>query len=156
VNLSLSRSDDAPLDWLDDAVVRTLEKICRPLEPLEATVNVVVVDDSYIRDINARFRDKDTPTDVISFSYLDDIAPGLPEGHDDLAGEIYISHDTVEKEAARAEVGAAHMFLRVGVHGLLHVLGYEHEADDEAALMEGRERDILSAHLGRECADALF
>lgn len=152
MNLSLSRSDDAPPDWPDQDVARTLENICRSLEPAEATVSVVVVDDAFIQDLNARFRGKDRPTDVITFSYLDDEA----QEHDDLAGEVYISYDTVTRDAAGAGVDDAHLFLRMGVHGLLHVLGYEHEADADADVMEGKERDILTQHLGRENAEALF
>jgi probable rRNA maturation factor len=153
VNLSLSRSDDAPLEWLDDGVVATLDRISRSLEPSDATVGVVVVDDHFIRDINARFRGKDRATDVISFSYLDDDSPAA---EDNLVGEVYISHETVTADAAKRAVDVALLFLRVSVHGLLHVLGHDHETDEEADRMERRERDILSSHLGDQPADGLF
>lgn len=152
MNLLLSRSDDIPLAWLDD-VVGMLEVICRTLEPRDAGVSVVVVDDPFIHDINLRFRGKDRPTDVISFSYLEDDSPGED---DELVGEVYISHETVLKEAADIGVDVAHLFLRVGVHGLLHVLGYDHESDADTSRMEGREREILVAHLGHERTAALF
>jgi probable rRNA maturation factor len=153
VRLSLSRSDETPLEWLDDGVLRTLERISGSLEPREATVGVVVVDDRFIRDINARFRGKDRPTDVISFSYLDDNPPPV---EDDIAGEVYVSHETVAAEATRMAVDVRHLFLRVGLHGLLHVIGYDHETDEEAERMERRERDILSEHIGPRPADGLF
>jgi len=151
VNLSLSRSDDVPLAWLDGAT-DTLEEIGRSLDPIGAGVNIVVVGDAYIRDINARFRGKDRATDVISFSYLDDDTPG----DDDLAGEVYISHDMVKKEADDLGVDVSHLFLRLGVHGLLHIQGYEHDTDDDARRMEVREREILAAHLGEVAAALLF
>jgi probable rRNA maturation factor len=150
VNLSLSRSDDVPLQWLDDALVDTLENICRTLEPSDGDVGMVVVDDPYIRGINGRFRGKDRPTDVISFSYLEDADA------DGLVGEVYISHQTVEREANDLGVDVAHLFLRIAVHGLLHVLGHDHEADDEARRMEERERAILEQHLGPGPAAVLF
>lgn len=48
------------------------------------------------------------------------------------------------------------LFLRIGVHGLLHVLGHGHETDEDAARMEEREREVLSGHLGRRALDAMF
>lgn len=150
MNLSLSRSDDLPeLDWLD-GVVSTLDSVCASLEPAHAAVGIVVVDDPFIRDINRRFRGRDRSTDVISFSYIDDL-----DG-DDLAGEVYVSYETVARQARELDVREAHMFLRVAVHGLLHVLGHDHETDSDAAAMELREREILTTHLGPGPADALF
>jgi rRNA maturation RNase YbeY len=152
VNLSLSRSDEiTALPWLDDAA-DTLESICESLDPEDATVGVVIVDDPFIRDINRRFRDRDLATDVISFSYLGDDDVGA----DDLVGEVYVSHDSVAREAEEAGVAVAHMFLRVAVHGLLHVLGHDHGSSAAATRMQRREREILCAHLGPEPADALF
>jgi probable rRNA maturation factor len=152
VNLSLSRSDEVPLDWLA-GVTDTLEKICRSLDPDGAAVNLVVVDDEFIRDINARFRGQDKPTDVISFSYLNDET--RTDG-DELVGEVYVSHETVAREADEMGVDVAHLFLRMGVHGFLHVLGHEHDTGDGALRMERQERNILDTHLGADASSALF
>lgn len=150
MNLSLSRSDGVSLQWLDDELIDTLHRICRSLEPSDGDLGMVVVDDPFIRDINARFRGKDAPTDVISFSYLDDA------DDDGLVGEVYISHPTVEKEATDLGVDVSHLFMRIAVHGFLHVLGYDHERDEDARRMEAREREILDRHLGPALAAALF
>jgi len=125
--------------------------MCAPLGPAARTLDVVVVDDAFISDLNARYRGKDKPTDVISFSYLDDDAPG-----DDLAGEVYISHETIGRDAVELGVDVRHLFLRIGVHGALHVLGRDHERADEAERMEREEREILIAHLGEGPAARLF
>jgi probable rRNA maturation factor len=129
-----------------------MRRIGAALGPTGGTVGVVVVDDAFIRDINARYRGKDEPTDVISFSYLED---GVAD-EDDLVGEVYISHETLVRDAGALGVEARHLFLRIGVHGLLHVLGYDHESDEDAERMERAEREILLAHLGTEPTARLF
>jgi probable rRNA maturation factor len=69
---------------------------------------------------------------------------------------VYISYQTIEKEAKRLGVDPGLVFLRVGVHGLLHVVGFDHETDEDAALMEREERSILSRTLAPEELEALF
>ena len=154
MNLSLNRSDDAPLPWLNDEVVASVRRVCESLDPPAVTVNLVVVDDRYIRRINREFRNIDESTDVISFSYLEDRGPAVEE--DDIAGEVYISHQKIEKEAKELGVEPGRMFLRIGVHGLLHVIGYDHEADEDAARMEQKEKSLLSGWLASEDVEALF
>jgi probable rRNA maturation factor len=155
VNLSLNRSDESELPWLDDETVGFLRQVGRSLGPAAATVNLVVVDDRYIREINREFRDIDKPTDVISFSYLDDDGPA-PKDDDHLAGEVYISYQTIEKEAKELGVASGMLFLRAGVHGLLHVVGYDHAAEDDATRMEQEERSILSGLLAPTDLEALY
>jgi probable rRNA maturation factor len=140
---------------LSEEVVEAMGRAGESLEPHGETVNVVVVDNSYIRGINREFRNIDEPTDVISFSYLSD-QDSAPHGDDDLAGEVYISYQTIEKEARELGVDPGSVFLRVGVHGLLHVVGFDHESDEEADFMERREKSILSGVLAPAVLDALF
>lgn len=156
MKLSLSRADDAPLDWLDDGAVETLGRICESLGPADRTASVVVVDDETIQSLNARFRGKDQPTDVISFSYLDEEPALQGPAEDDPAAEIFISHQTIARDAADSGVEVSHLFLRMGIHGLLHALGRGHDTDEEAERMESEERDILSAHIGPGPAAKLF
>ena len=152
MNLSLSQSDDVPAEWIDQATREVLSEIAGQLDPHDATVGLVLVDDARIQEINREFRDKDHPTDVISFSYLEDDSPG----GDDLVGEIYISHQTLEKEATELGVDTGKMFVRIAVHGLLHVLGYDHEVDEETERMEAREREILERYLTPQDVAALL
>lgn len=153
MNLSLSRSDEANLPWLDDAVIESMRRVCEALGADDLTVDMIVVDDPRIQTINREFRGVDRPTNVLSFSYLDD---DLPHEGDDLAGEVYVSHQTVEKEANDLGVSPRCAFLRVGVHGLLHVLGYDHERDSDAERMAAEERRILSPLLAPEEMEAFF
>jgi probable rRNA maturation factor len=103
----------------------------------ELTVRVVGRDES--RDLNARYRDKDAPTNVLSFPA--DLPPGveLP-----LLGDIVICAPLVEREArAQGKAIRAH-WAHLTVHGLLHLLGYDHQEEAEAAAMEALETRILA------------
>lgn len=152
MNLSLSLSDGVRADWVDDALEARIREIAKTMGPDEFIVDVVVVDDTFIRDLNRRFRDQDKATDVISFSYLDDVE----KSREDLAGEIYISCETLARDAAGIGVDVRHLFLRIGVHGLLHVLGRDHATEVEAEQMEAEERRVLTAYLPPETVAALF
>jgi len=155
VYLSLNRSDETDIPWLNEEVIDSIRSAGEAMEPRAVTVNVVLVDDPYIRNINREFRNIDQPTDVISFSYLKEDGP-VVQCEDDVAGEIYVSYQTIEKEARRLGVGPGSVFLRVGVHGLLHVVGFDHENEGDAALMEREEKSILAGVLTPAELNALF
>jgi probable rRNA maturation factor len=135
--------------------VHNLRRVGAALDPITEIVDVVVVDDAYIRRLNRDFRDIDEPTDVISFSYLNDSAPRRRD-EDDPAGEVYISHQTVERQAGLLGIDPGTLFLRIGVHGLLHIVGYDHVSEEDASKMEDRERALLTSCLPAEELDELF
>ncbi len=153
MKLSLNRSDNVETPWLDEGIVESLRKISVSLGPDAQIVNLVFVDDPYIREINKEFRNIDRATDVISFSYIDDEGPNAG---DDLAGEIYVSSETIEKEAKELGVSPKVLFLRVSVHGLLHVIGFDHEGEQDTARMEQKERSILENYLNAAQLDSFF
>lgn len=154
MKLSLSLSEGDRPAWLDDDVEGKLRKIAESLGESGASVELILVDDGYIRSINRDFRGLDHPTDVISFSYLDDADSNLWE--EDLAGEIYVSRETIERDASALGVEARNHFLRTGVHGLLHILGYDHESNPDAARMESEERRLLGHAMTSPEIDELF
>lgn len=138
-----------------------LEAMCGALEPARAAVDLIIVDDAHIRRINREYRSDDRPTDVISFSYLEGGAGSQRkdasfEPGDDLAGEIYVSYETLEKEATAQGIELKNLFLRIGVHGLLHIVGYDHGTDSETRKMEDMERKVLGEHLRPSEIEALF
>jgi len=153
VNLLLSLSDETRLDWLDAPTRRALTAIAAGLQPEGRAVGLVVVGDEEIRAINRDFRSVDAATDVLSFSYLDE---GEPLEPGDPVGEIYVSFETLEREARELRVDVKQLFLRVGVHGLLHVLGYDHADDAGAERMEQAERTALLSFLDADDVDRLF
>ena len=100
----------------------------------EEVFSVLYAGDATLQALNRGWRGKDAPTNVLSFP--------APEGSGSL-GDIALAFDTLEREAAGQGKLLADHATHLLVHGLLHLLGYDHEADDEAAEMEGLERDIL-------------
>ena len=99
-------------------------------------VVVLLTDDGAVRDLNARFRAKDRPTNVLSFP-----APETAEPH---LGDIVLAYGVCADEAAAQGKSLADHLSHLVVHGVLHLLGYDHMEDDEAEEMEGEERTILA------------
>jgi probable rRNA maturation factor len=110
--------------------------------PAQGGIAVLVDGDERIRALNRLWRGVDKPTNVLSFSYPDTPA-GLPRH----IGDIAISYQTAAAEAAAEGKPFAHHMKHLAVHGFLHVLGYDHESDEDADAMERLERTIL-ARLG--------
>lgn len=101
-------------------------------------VSVVIGDDELLRSLNARFRRKDQPTDVLSF-------PGETPGPYRHLGEVVISVDRAVAQAPRYEHEVADELARLLVHGLLHLLGYDHHSPAEGRRMRAAERRHLDA-----------
>lgn len=122
---------------LDRAVVAGLAR--EGLDPSGVEVSVALVDDERIRGLNKEFRAKDAPTDVLSFS-MDD--QDVPEG-EAILGDIVISLETAARESGEMG-GFTRCVAFLAIHGLLHLLGYDHDNDEDAEEMEAREREILA------------
>ncbi len=110
-------------------------------------VAVMLTDDDGVRTLNRDWRGLDKPTNVLSFpaAWQDDGAPETGAPH--MLGDIAIAYQTTRREAESEDKPFANHLSHLTVHGFLHLLGYNHMTDDEAAVMEGLERDIL-ARLG--------
>ncbi len=112
-------------------------------------VSLLACDDTRIADLNAEFREKPTPTNVLSWpseergSDEDGGNPDLPEGPDPELGDIAIAYDTCARESEAAGKPMRDHVTHLLVHGVLHLLGYDHIRDKDAALMEGLEVEIL-------------
>lgn len=123
--------------------------------PYEAEVSLTLVDNNRIHDINKEFRDIDRPTDVLSFpmveyddagefAFLEDEDDCFnPETGELMLGDIIISLDKVEEQA----IAYGHSFTReyafLIAHSMLHLMGYDHMTDDDASIMEAKQRAIL-------------
>jgi len=140
--------------WLDKELSAKLRRIAAALVQSHFPVNVILVDDDYIQKLNRDFRGLDRPTDVISFSYIDDVEM-VPAGESPV-GEVYVSYETLEREAELKGIEVKNLFLRTGVHGLLHVVGYEHQTDGEARRMEREERRLLLDEMSPSEVDQLL
>lgn len=110
---------------------------------INAEFNVIFIDNDEIRRINKEYRGKDQVTDVISFAFEDNL--DVVYDNYRLLGEIYISVDKAREQA----VEYGHSYLReiafLAVHGLLHLLGYDHMEKDEEEIMFKKQEAILNA-----------
>jgi probable rRNA maturation factor len=120
------------------------------LEPEEWEVSLLACDDARIATLNAEFRGNPTPTNVLSWpseeraSDAPGTRPDLPlPGPDPELGDIAIAYDTCLREAEDGGKPLADHVTHLIVHAVLHLLGYDHENDPDAALMEGLETEIL-------------
>ncbi len=127
------------LEVLDDPesfVLRALGAVTAEVDLDEdEAFSVLLADDAALQALNRQWRGKDKPTNVLSFP--------APDGAGTL-GDIAIAYETVAREAHEQGKTIADHATHLLVHGLLHLLGYDHEADSDAAEMEGLERDILA------------
>jgi probable rRNA maturation factor len=119
-------------------------------------VAIVLTDDSAIRTLNRNWRQKNAATNVLSFPVRENLPSPLPRAEKQrakigsvprLLGDIVIAYETTEREARAERKPFAHHLTHLAVHGFLHLVGYDHVADEEAEAMEGLETAIL-ARLG--------
>lgn len=135
--------------WGDGEDVLPLARACANMiwQQLNFTdysteLSLVLSDDESIRKINAQWRQQDKPTNVLSFPAFNTL-PGQKPGP--MLGDIIIARETVEREAQQENKPFNHHLSHMIVHGMLHLLGYDHEEDAEAEQMEEMERKILLA-----------
>ena len=133
--IDIEAEDDA---WSGDVpdvegvVRRAAEQVAPP-----GDVVILLTDDETVRDLNGRFRGKDRPTNVLSFPAPENAQPHL--------GDSVLAHGVCAAEArAQGKPFADHLSHLV-IHGILHLMGHDHEADDEAEAMEAKERTLLAA-----------
>lgn len=114
-------------------------------------VGVLFSDDSHLQALNAEYRQKDVPTNVLSFPAFDVktlLSGEIPfTDHEPIPlGDIVLSFDMLHKEVLDKGIPFHHHALHLFIHGFLHLLGYDHMTDDEADVMEALETQLL-AHL---------
>ena len=109
----------------------------------QAELSILLLDDPAIAELNQRYRDKQGATDVLSFPMHDPEAPPLPVA---LLGDVVISLDTARRQAAEQQIPLLEELAALLTHGILHLVGYDHERGaDEAHTMRARERAIGQA-----------
>jgi probable rRNA maturation factor len=113
----------------------------------EAELAVMLTDDAGIRTLNSNWRGIDKPTNVLSFPALQPSGAGKPDDAPRMLGDIAIAYETTRKEADDEQKPFDHHLSHLAVHGFLHLIGYDHEKDDDAEAMEALEQEIL-AQLG--------
>jgi probable rRNA maturation factor len=107
--------------------------------PEGAELSLLFTDDAHIKSLNRKFRGKSKPTNVLSFPG----APAANGGIGPILGDIVLAAETVSREAEGERLTLEAHLTHLILHGFLHILGYDHEDDGEAGLMEGLETAIL-------------
>lgn len=127
-------------DWsgaLLDSDLEAAASAIREETGASGEVALALGDDAFVRSLNVQFRGKDKATNVLSF----------PAGEPGFLGDVALARETVAREAAEQGKSQRDHARHLLVHGILHLLGYDHETDEQAIAMETLERRIL-ARLG--------
>ncbi|MCR4392736.1 MAG: rRNA maturation RNase YbeY [Dehalococcoidales bacterium] len=134
------------IEWLQQIVEKTLlaENI-----PPNAEVSLVIVGQERIQELNREYRGKNRPTDVLSFSLIEqkenetEAFIGPPDGLNHL-GEVIISYPQAVLQADEHQHSIKKEMVILIIHGILHLLGYDHEQPEKAPTMVAREKEILN------------
>ncbi len=145
-----------------DAAVRAAALPGLDAHPAPVEVSIKLTDDAEVHALNREWRDKDKPTNVLSFPMLeqDEIEqfhhaqpvsppviniPGDPSEMELLLGDIILAHETCAAEAKEKNIPVAHHATHLVIHGMLHLLGYDHIEEAEAESMEALEVKALAS-----------
>ena len=139
---------DESLNDYEQIYLSLLEKTLKHLSlNFDPYISVTIVDNEYIHEINRTYRHKDAPTDVISFAFMD----GNPDrdnlfhsGKMVVLGEIYISYQKAEEQALAYGHSLDRELKVLFVHGLLHLLGYDHMKKEDEEIMFPLQEEILA------------
>ncbi|MDG1522076.1 MAG: rRNA maturation RNase YbeY [Hellea sp.] len=122
--------------YITDVTPGIIDKILTLLErPIANELSIALVDDKEIQFLNKKFRDKNKATNVLSFP---------SNGPAPILGEIILSYETLKKEAEELLIPFKHHLIHMLVHGFLHLQGFDHQTDEDAAAMEKLEVRVLS------------
>lgn len=125
-----------------ERLVRRAEALLAALGRSEAELSVALVDEPAMAELNVRWRGREGPTDVLSFSLLE--GEGA-EHHRGLLGDVVLCLPVAARQARTLRHDLDEELLRLLIHGTLHLLGHDHEREDEAAVMQAEERRLWEA-----------
>jgi probable rRNA maturation factor len=120
-----------------------VQRICNLIK-IDADISVILCDNNIIHAINREYRNKNKPTDVISFSYMEYPFPAVESAPEPL-GDIYISLEKAMENARSYEVKYSDEIKRLLIHGILHLIGYDHErSPEDERIMQEKEEQIFN------------
>jgi probable rRNA maturation factor len=147
VNVFVSDEQDEPLDA---AGLRRFAQLVLEAEELPAMTEmaIIYVTAVQIAEYNRRFMGREGPTDVLAFP-LEDLRPGavpVPMANEPplVLGDVFVCPEEIRRRAAELGIGYEDFLYLLTVHGILHLLGYDHENEDAAEVMERREEELLA------------
>jgi len=121
---------------------QTLKKLLRLVDCRDKELSLLVVDDAVIQEINARYLGRNYPTNVISFAFAEGEFSGI---NPQILGDIVISAETALRDADSGNLPLSDEMDFLIIHGLLHLLGYNHETDngEERERMQKKEQELF-------------
>lgn len=117
---------------------------CKKLDIINPLFNIIIVDREKIQQINRDYRNKDAVTDVISFAFEE--VPDVKYDNLRFLGEIYICYDRCKEQALEYGHSIERELCYLSIHGLLHLLGYDHIKEEDKVIMRALEEEILSEY----------
>ena len=138
--VEIIRRDDGK-EFLSRKLKKVAQKVLEIVEHGQAELSIALVGNAEIRTLNAKFRKKDYPTDVLSFPAGDELPTGVR-----LLGDVVISVEKAREQAKQRERALNEEMVTLLIHGVVHLLGYDHERSAKDARIMGRlERKIYQA-----------
>ncbi len=138
------------LDNLEEKIKDVIHHSFKQMLPLtdlvieSAEACIVLGDDILIQDLNARYRNKDKPTNVLSFANID--SENFPETAFEpsfFLGDVILSYETILKESTEKNISMLDHTLHLCIHGFLHLLGFDHQNEQQTNEMQDHEKSIL-------------
>ena len=148
MNILLSHEvENLPLDeTLEAEICRAVEKVGELYDAADAEVSITLTDDAHIHALNRAYRAVDHPTDVISFALNESEEPEIAGGPSvNILGDIVLSVERAKAQAAEFGHSLRRELVFLTVHGMLHLLGYDHIEEDERLEMEAEQRHVMAA-----------
>ena len=133
-----------------DAAVKVAHNSALTDPPIPISVSIKLSDDEEVHSLNREWRNKDKPTNVLSFPMLDDdeldaLDAGEFISPEIMLGDIILAHGVCAAEAKRKEISLADHATHLVIHGMLHLFGYDHVDDDDGEAMEAMEVKALAS-----------
>ncbi|MDI6799896.1 MAG: rRNA maturation RNase YbeY [Actinomycetota bacterium] len=142
----IDKQSDLKLNgWLIKRLAKFVLKSLGQGESVE--LSLVLVDEEEMEDLNLEYRDIEKPTDVLSFPLYDDFS-NSNSNRPLILGDVIICPSVAKRNALESGIDFLKEIDLLVVHGILHLLGYDHETEEEADIMESKEAEILKTYYG--------
>ena len=139
MSLFISYSTNFPIsDSLEEKLNKALSYIFKEEGITDSSINLKILTDEDIKELNKKFRNKNTTTNVLSFSN-EDVSKSITGN----LGDIAISYEFVKRESKEHKKNFDDHMIHMLVHGVYHILGFDHENDEMADIMENKEVKLL-------------
>tara|TARA_B100000287_G_C20138391_1_gene585179 strand:- start:104 stop:553 length:450 start_codon:yes stop_codon:yes gene_type:complete len=139
LSLFISQNEDYLIeDSLIDKLKNAFTIICAEEKLSECSINLKILNDHEMKELNHRFRDKDSSTNVLSFTN-EDISKEMTGN----IGDIAINYEYVQRESEELNKSFDNHMIHMLIHGIYHILGFDHENDETADIMENKEISLL-------------